>query len=262
MDMQDKEFDGLFRSKLDEFETEPSTKVWADIAVELDASKRKKAPWPFLSIAASIIVLIAGGILFVPTKKGTNTKQRVKARIAKTIQPATVTGSTTTHGPLVLLSANKPVKLKETYIQARAKKAFARAGISGKDTNAVSIKVEVAKTDDHELIAPVSPKQPVISKAVVPGIETQLAVKVATGQPGAVSAKPPLLANQLPDNSNKELAPAKSRRKIRSLGDLINLVVAKVDKRKDKVLEFSDDDDNESNLVSVNLGIIKIKKGE
>ena len=28
MDMQDKEFDELFRSKLDEFEAEPSGNVW------------------------------------------------------------------------------------------------------------------------------------------------------------------------------------------------------------------------------------------
>ena len=31
MDMQDNEFDELFRSKLDEFEMEPSAKVWPGI---------------------------------------------------------------------------------------------------------------------------------------------------------------------------------------------------------------------------------------
>jgi hypothetical protein len=49
---------------------------------------------------------------------------------------------------------------------------------------------------------------------------------------------------------------------IRNFGDIVNLVVAKVDKRKDKVIEFSDDDEDGSSITGINLGVIKVKKGE
>jgi hypothetical protein len=46
------------------------------------------------------------------------------------------------------------------------------------------------------------------------------------------------------------------------LGGLINALIAKVDRRQDKLIEFSDsdDDDAESNVTGLNLGLIKIKK--
>jgi hypothetical protein len=40
----------------------------------------------------------------------------------------------------------------------------------------------------------------------------------------------------------------------------LNVVIAAVDKRKDKVIEFSNTDGDESSITGINLGIIKIKK--
>jgi hypothetical protein len=80
MDMQDKEFDKLFSSKLEGLEIEPSAKVWKGINGELSGNKRKSLI-PFLSIAASIIVLIAAGVLFIP-KKDSVVKIPVKKQLA------------------------------------------------------------------------------------------------------------------------------------------------------------------------------------
>jgi hypothetical protein len=45
------------------------------------------------------------------------------------------------------------------------------------------------------------------------------------------------------------------------LGGIINTIVAAVDKRDDKLIEFTDnDDDDGSRVTAVNLGIFKIKK--
>src|SRR5258708_4022920 len=93
MDMQDKEFDQLFRAKLDNFEAEPTGQVWDGIVEGLDGKRRYKMLVPYLSIAASIIVLAAAGILFIPQKAAVNTKPRVKSGIVKTVQPAIVTGT-------------------------------------------------------------------------------------------------------------------------------------------------------------------------
>ena len=47
-----------------------------------------------------------------------------------------------------------------------------------------------------------------------------------------------------------------------ALGGLINLVIAKVDKREDKIIEFDESDEDESNLTALNLGILKIKRNK
>ena len=67
MNMQDKEFDDLFRSKLDNFELEPSAQVWQNIDNELSGRKRRSI-FPILSIAASVLILLTAGILFIPKK--------------------------------------------------------------------------------------------------------------------------------------------------------------------------------------------------
>jgi hypothetical protein len=98
-------------------------------------------------------------------------------------------------------------------------------------------------------------------KAVVPDKTIALTTITATDLTQASTAKPAIAALPLRVIKKDSLS-AKSRPRIHSFGDLVNVLVAKVDKRKDKVIEFTADDDGESNITGVNLGIIKIKKGE
>jgi hypothetical protein len=56
-----------------------------------------------------------------------------------------------------------------------------------------------------------------------------------------------------------EKAPVKKRAS--GLGGLINTIVAAVDKREDKLIEFTDANNDEgSRVTALNLGIFKIKK--
>src|SRR5580698_7427927 len=91
MDMQDKDFDELFRAKLDGFETEPSANVWPGIAGGLDSSKRRRSLAPWLSIAASIVVLAGAGLFFIPKKTNTGTKPRVNNPISAIARPVVKT---------------------------------------------------------------------------------------------------------------------------------------------------------------------------
>src|ERR1700733_1140743 len=75
MKMQDNEFDELFRSRLNDFEVGPSHDVWKTISLELNAGSRRKTLMPILSIAATILVLIAAGILFIPQKTNLKTNK-------------------------------------------------------------------------------------------------------------------------------------------------------------------------------------------
>ena len=50
------------------------------------------------------------------------------------------------------------------------------------------------------------------------------------------------------------------RKGIRNVGDLVNFVVDKVDKRDKKLLHFNTDEDDNSSLVGINIGFLKLNK--
>ena len=72
--------------------------------------------------------------------------------------------------------------------------------------------------------------------------------------------KPVLAAAQLPVADEPVAETVKPKHKIKTFGDLVNVVVRKIDKRKDKLIEFTDVDDDESTITGINLGVLKIKK--
>lgn len=250
--MQDKEFDNVFSSKLDNFEVEPSKAVWQGINDGLGNNNRKRA-LPFLSIAASIIVLIGMGIVFL-TQKPTVVKPHIFKDPVAINHPAKVTPDTTTiksqhtavQAPAI--AAAVVVKLKhiaksnptkeplnqsvivqqQTPVQAQGQQVLASATVFKNDV------VKPTAIDTANAIATVSVVHPQVDKpaivATVPGVE-----KIA------------------------EVPPVKKHH-LRSFGDILNVVIATVDKRKDKIIEFSDTDDDEASITGVNLGIIKIKK--
>ncbi len=59
--MSNKELDNLFKNKLEEFNQTPTQDLWGQIDKQLEPKQKKPMVW-FLSIAASIVLLIAVGI--------------------------------------------------------------------------------------------------------------------------------------------------------------------------------------------------------
>jgi len=255
--MQDKELDELFRSKLDSFEAEPSANTWPGIAAGINAGGQKKTVVPMLGIAASIIVLVGIAVLFIPKKAPVNVNGPAKHTFAKTVRPtvkpATVTN---TPGPVQLASVNTP-RVKHSPVVRSAYVRSVNGEAKPVDTTAQN-KI-AGNPADQTLITATVQKQEGLIKAVVPDAGTQLTTKLSTDEPAFI-AKPVLLTGQLPPVKT-DATPVKIKHRIHSLGDLINTVVAKVDKRQDKFIVFSDDD-GDSNITGVNLGIIKIKKGD
>ena len=248
MKMQDKEFDDLFRSKLDNFETEPSVQVWTNIDAELDGNERKKRFFAVLRIAASIIVLVTAGLLFIPKKGNVNSIHHAK-NYAKN-QAA----------PIAVKPTEKAAKDDRTVdIQAlvnhiarlhHVKKI--KIAAAQKDPNVQVI----AKVDEQPVLASISQKPDVVTQ---PATEMLLTVKNPnTDEIAQLKSNPVSL--QAPA-AKQVILPVK-KHGIHNMGDLVNLVIAKVDKRKDKVIEFTDTDDDESTITGIHIGGIKFKKGE
>jgi hypothetical protein len=258
--MQDNEFDDLLRAKLDNFEAEPSAQVWQNIDVELDGKARKKNIFPILRIAASVIILITAGILFIPKKEIVKPGRHGKNDAAIRVKPSAI--KTKNNAPENIRRAKDEQMAKEQIpakhmvrIHQPKKKIEIPAAQNIQDTRLIA-QTEPVKPDEQPVLAAVSQKADKIGVAVV---EMPVEVKqINANETSALQLQPILASTQLP--AVKQNKPAVKKHGIRNVGDLVNLVVAKVDKRKDKVIEFTDTDDDETTITGVHIGAIKIKK--
>lgn len=250
MDMQDKEIDQLFRSEFENFEVEPSQQVWGNITDKLNANKRKKILLPYLSIAASILVVVAIGLYFIPQVKE-NTKKPVQiVAIKNNIKPKVIIAP--------VKDNNLPKPLEKIIASVKKVNRGYKGGNIRKDKETKKIEIINQPT---EQIAAVVERNNEILKPTVPDIETPLSIKTQITDDVPLITKPNTLTAQV--SQAKVIAAAQiKKRRINSLGDLINVVVSKVDKRKDKIIEFTNTEDDESTISGLNLGLIKIKKQE
>ncbi|HEY4197037.1 MAG TPA: hypothetical protein VGM63_15950 [Mucilaginibacter sp.] len=268
MNMQDKEFDDLFRSKLDNLEMEPSAQVWPNIDAGLDGKKKRGSLFTLLGIAASIIMLIGAGILFIPKKAANNSAQPKNDKLAHNqVKPTVAKPENNT--PVNV----QPVKTEQVAVVRAPAKSFERvrhpkeieapAAPNKTDDQLIAktkpVKPEPVKTDEQPILASVPDQKNEIKNAGAQPTEA-LAIKQSDDvQTPAVQTQQPVLASAQP-SAVKEDKPTVKRRGIHNFGDLVNLVVAKVDKRKDKLVVFTNTDDDESTITAFHLGAIKIKR--
>jgi hypothetical protein len=261
MDMQDKDFDELFRSMLDSFEAEPSANIWPGITGELDSARRRRNLASWLSIAASIVVLTGVGLFFIPKKANTGTKAPEKNPMAVAVRPVIKVQTAQTRHQLPAVP-DAPAKLKHEPEIARVENRPIKKPVEAKTVDTVQTPAKTIAIADHQLMANIPAKSSPPIKAVVPDVAVQLAVKSSIDQlPGSGHMPDKLAGQDLADNK-KDSVLVKRKHKIHNFGDLVNVVVDKLDKRKDKVIQFADDEDGDSHITGVNLGIVKIKKGE
>lgn len=260
MDMQDKELDRLFQQKLDDLEIQPSAGVWQGISSELNTDKRKRTLLPLLSAAAGIIVLITAGILFIPKQPVKNSDQHHSTEIAKThetvkppvavkIEPVVPPAPAQNKVPAnpVIAPVNNIAHVNKTKpnltpsVQQPVVIAQPPAAVHADEpllANAPAVDYHVVKTDALDTATRISPKSTIINSE---------------------KAQPVLIA-QTPAQSAPATARPVKKHRIRSLGDVFNVVIAAVDKRKDKVIEFSNTDEDDATITGLNLGFIKVKK--
>jgi len=261
--MQDKEIDELFSGQLANFEMQPSPSVWNKVAAGLDNKHSKKRVGLMLAAAASVLALLTAGILFLNKKTDTgkaeqhnniavirkdtrpNTRSEINEQTVK--QPATTgqqpTAMAVSSAPVIARTAH-PTKTKLTK---QLKNTVSPA------VPMTPVTTQPVTTDEQEqqVLAAVVQHKTDVSKPVVPDIT----LNAAATQPEQTDNTSVVSTTTQVSNTIKP-----KKRGIRSFGDIVNAVVAKVDKRTDKVIEFSNTDDDESTITGLNLGIVKIKK--
>lgn len=268
--MQDKELDDLFRDKFEEAEMTPSRDLWAAIESGLE-TKTKKRILPVYWIAAAVsITALTLGLLFTPIgeKPGVETlvlksktgevKQEINTD-SNGLAEAHATVRATIEGKEALDKIGlKPVANKaDVTLTARTKKVKDHNAVYAPEPTLMPLEDDNSKKD---LVA----MQP--SGLNAHPLNTAIGVKqekLTLAKEAALPAEEVVLAsnNELPvvkDEVSNENAEAPSRG-IRNMGDLVNYVVDKLDKREEKVLQFKTEDDN-SSLVALNIGMFKFNQ--
>jgi len=266
MNMQDKEIDELFSGQLANFEMQPSPSVWNKVAAGLDNKRSKKHIGPLLAIAASVLALLTAGVLFLnkktdtgkagqhnniavirkgtePTTMAQNNEQAVK-QSAPAIQQHMATAVSSAP---VIAKAASPTKSG----LIKQPKSVVSSPSATPQVTTQPVSVDEQEQQQQVLAASVVQRKTDVSKPVVPDIT----LNTAAAQPEQTDNTSVVSTTTQVSNTIKP-----KKRGIRSFGDMVNAVVAKVDKRTNKVIEFSNTDDDESTITGLNLGIVKIKK--
>ncbi len=257
--MQDKEFDQLFNSKLNDLEVEPSAEVWQNITRELNGERAQRSIMPYLSIAASVLVLASVSLwIFNRTqeKPDEHPVKFVKRITPVKQQPAAITNKS----PVPVNKMEDDASIKVAVVTSTQTKTPLESGkaeaIEKTKQEAIAASPEII-TQSPETVLAVAPvqKAPVLQPAVQ---ENHLSMSTE------LLANHPVESVEKPTNeaaNTTEADKALVRKKARGLGGIFNTIIAAVDKREDKLLEFTDAGNDEgTRITGVNLGILKIKK--
>ncbi|WP_412466002.1 hypothetical protein [Pedobacter sp. KLB.chiD] len=244
--IRDKDFDQLFKDTFADAEVTPSRDLWSNIESEIAPKKKRVMPIYWLSAAAVLLIATIGILLYQQQnttgegkKLASNTIENTKPEVKESIAKDTA-GTIVGHVEPVL-----PVKPK-------AVNAVAKTDVKKK------IKPTVSKEEKSIVTAPEMLKQEtIIAKVEEPKKDIKTKIEEAILQPKeetvTASVATPVKTDE-PVNDNEQ-----SNKGIRNVGDVVNLIVNKMDKRKDKLIQFRTDDDD-SSLSSINIGPFKFGK--
>ena len=249
--MLDKDFDQFFKSSFEELEIEPATESWTKISDKINPKPKRKIFPVFWMAAASIIIVLGIGIglytkptavIKLHTDRGNgiiaNLNQEENTGIESTLKVEKETDRSVENTPKKTAKISKTIKSKEPTI---------------KNTFETEITVEPIKTD-----------MALVKNAK--RIRTKLVTEQILAQEEMEKLKTDISENSA--NTNKQILaqittedePVSKRRKISTMGDLVNYVVAKVDKREEKIIKISRTEESDNEITGINLGLFKFRK--
>ena len=247
--MSDKELDQLFQSRFEGFESEPSASLWSSIESQLEQKPQKKQTMPlFWMAAASVVVFLGAGLWFLKPEQKVylQGKQQLTA-----IKPQPVEVRRIGEPEAEELAVIQAPKMASSRVRKQQPIAAAKAVASAPETRELP---EPAQTESQVMMARV--ELPEVNEEPAPTSSGFVTEEVHPhSRRGEVHQT--VLA-MLPPEEQDQDQPVQQRRKIKSVGDIVNFVVAKVDQRDDKLIEISEDDEG-TKISGINLGLFKIK---
>lgn len=236
--MPDKEFDQLFRDKFEDAEIEPSANLWGKIEKQLEPKKKRVFPIYWMA-AASVTVAITALLVFQKTDKIQLHAEEEYVSNVKAVEEGV---SFTNEIKQETTAASTTNKHKSFVVKVAVKEVVADNSINSQLAMQPSQEVERLPIKQQEVMPPtimpikeITIENPIVIAQVAPKQETET-------------------------NVISETDHLSERKGFRNVGDLVNFVVDKVDKREKKFVKFNTDDDDNSSIVALNIGFLKLNK--
>ncbi|MDN3585877.1 hypothetical protein QWY86_04310 [Pedobacter aquatilis] len=244
--IQDKDFDKLFKNAFEDAEIAPSRDLWSSIESEIEPKKKRIIPIYWLSAAAVLLIATVGILVYQqqdvkPKQYANNVK--FKAETPVLVEDTKIDTS---------VSIVKPVEKLKQALPISAKPVTTLAKTKAKEETKIVEKQRVVNAFE------VQKQEQMIAKVEEPQKDIKTKIEEAILQPKqetVIAANPIIIKTDDVENDNNQA----ENKGIRNVGDVVNLIVNKVDKRKDKFIQFRTDDDD-SSLSSINIGPFKIGK--
>jgi hypothetical protein len=254
--ISDKELDKLVQQSFDDLQVEPSNEVWEKISNSLDKKKQVKKTFSILWMAAASVVLVFSvGLWFTGTSEKLIDQdspvivQEEKELIDQDAVSESFNTSSKEKSVQVLLS--KSLKNKVANDLSKAEPTLVNEVVK------VIPEMQAPKEPSDEIIASNVIKRPII---IQPKQEVRVPERYTRDQSTLDLSRPDLTASQ--DTKSvftqyNDDAIDRGKR-VKGIGGLVNFVIAQVDKREDKLIEFTESDEG-TEISGINLGLLKIK---
>lgn len=244
--MQDKDFDNLFKDKFMDAEIEPSANLWNNIKQELEP-KRKRV-FPIYWVAAACVLIAVAGLVLTQEKKTVRLYGKAGV-LAKTEDVNTTVQES--------LQPQENTVVKEDYREPVAKANFQLASNKQQSDEVIkNIQPDLQPKENIERL-PVKPLD------VMPyDVTKSETVAIAnTGNTNPVNQEMIAQVDHAKTQSTdltEETENTQGKKGFRNVGDVINYVIDKVDKRENKLIKFNTDDDDNSSIIGINIGFVKL----
>ena len=238
--MQDKDFDQLFKERFEAFEVEPSSRSWGNITDQLDGQKKKRKAFPSYWMAAASVVIMASAVLLL-YRPAEVIKLRGSAdeQVAVNKKPAVIEleplSNETADRVEVQRDPVEPVRRQRILLSQ--KQEHQSMGRPEQNEGTISEKANLVPSE-------VLPANQVVTASEIPAAEIK------------IEQSAPVFAQNSPVTDEPEQGPARQR--VKGVGGLVNFVIAQVDKRDNKIIEFKDGEEG-TELTGINLGPIRFK---
>jgi hypothetical protein len=245
--MPDKDFDKLFKDSFMDAEIEPSANLWGNIAEQLEPQKKRS--FPVLWVAAASVAVVASVLLF--TQGGDKVYLQGAAVETAAVKP-------------VAEVQTSPVAVTEEVIAdvtpEREVSTSNRSFLKREVVKSAAAPIEEPQKNNFVAMQPSEKNEHLVIKRgeVKPLDVTPVEEVIANSKTETVYANN--VTKQDFDYLDDDVEANTNKKGIRNVGDLVNYVVDKVDKRDKKIIKFDTDDDDNSSIIGLNIGFLKLNK--
>lgn len=254
--LSDKELDKLFQQRFEDLQVEPSNQVWEKISNSLDNKKPSRKSFPiFWMAAASVIVVLSAGLWFTKPDQEIFLQERPVLLNEDSPELTQLPNNEAIKQPAV--AEVKQVLIASPKVEFSVVEALKMDSKLVNEPLHIISEIKPAEEQATLIMASTTVNRPVLAQS------TQ-AIKVTPRYSGDQSEldlrKRDLTASisKHASSFSDEDRSITRNKSVRGIGGLVNFVIAQVDKREDKLIEFTESDEG-TEVSGINLGVLLIK---